>query len=125
MFQYGRNLGLAFQVVDDILDFTQTAEELGKPPGQDLASGNLTAPTIFAMSKSSKLKQLLSEDRLQSTASRKEAFQLVHSLGGIEDAKDLARHHGDLALKSLEILPDSEERQSLEVLVEYVLQRIN
>lgn len=125
MFQYGRNLGLAFQVVDDILDFTQTAEELGKPPGQDLASGNLTAPTIFALSKSSELKQLLSEQRLQTTESRQQALHLVHSLGGIEDAKNLARHHGDLALQSLEILPESEEKKSLQVLVEYVLQRIS
>jgi all-trans-nonaprenyl-diphosphate synthase len=49
MYAYGKHLGLAFQVVDDILDFTQTAEQLGKPQGQDLASGNLTAPAIFAL----------------------------------------------------------------------------
>lgn len=49
MFDYGKHLGLAFQVVDDILDFTQSAEVLGKPQGQDLASGNLTAPAIFAL----------------------------------------------------------------------------
>ncbi|KAA8526719.1 hypothetical protein F0562_009052 [Nyssa sinensis] len=44
MYQYGKNLGLSFQVVDDILDFTQSAEQLGKPAGSDLAKGNLTAP---------------------------------------------------------------------------------
>lgn len=49
MFQYGKHLGLAFQVVDDILDFEQSTEVLGKPQGQDLASGNLTAPAIFAL----------------------------------------------------------------------------
>jgi hypothetical protein len=49
MFAYGKHLGLAFQVVDDILDFTQSTEQLGKPQGQDLASGNLTAPAIFAL----------------------------------------------------------------------------
>lgn len=43
------------QVVDDILDFTQTSEQLGKPQGQDLASGNLTAPVIFALQKSPEL----------------------------------------------------------------------
>lgn len=49
MYNYGKHLGLAFQVVDDILDFTQSSEQLGKPQGQDLASGNLTAPVIFAL----------------------------------------------------------------------------
>ncbi|KAG8364823.1 hypothetical protein BUALT_Bualt18G0038700 [Buddleja alternifolia] len=42
MYQYGKNLGLSFQVVDDVLDFTQSAEQLGKPTGSDLAKGNLT-----------------------------------------------------------------------------------
>lgn len=49
MYAYGKHLGLAFQVVDDILDFTQSSEKLGKPQGQDLASGNLTAPAIYAL----------------------------------------------------------------------------
>ena len=49
MYEYGKHLGLAFQVVDDILDFTQSSEALGKPQGQDLASGNLTAPVLFAL----------------------------------------------------------------------------
>jgi hypothetical protein len=49
MYAYGKHLGLAFQVVDDILDFTQSSEQLGKPQGQDLASGNLTAPVIYAL----------------------------------------------------------------------------
>ncbi len=53
MYAYGKHLGLAFQVVDDILDFTQSTEQLGKPQGQDLASGNLTAPVIFALQVSS------------------------------------------------------------------------
>lgn len=55
MYDYGKHLGLAFQVVDDILDFTQTSEQLGKPQGQDLASGNLTAPVIFALRNSPEL----------------------------------------------------------------------
>lgn len=49
MYAYGKHLGLAFQVVDDILDFTQSSELLGKPQGQDLASGNLTAPVLYAL----------------------------------------------------------------------------
>lgn len=49
----------ATQVVDDILDFTQTAEQLGKPQGQDLASGNLTAPVIYALQQSKELEEII------------------------------------------------------------------
>ncbi|KAI3774918.1 hypothetical protein L1987_49481 [Smallanthus sonchifolius] len=59
MYQYGKNLGLSFQVVDDILDFTQSAEQLGKPAGSDLAKGNLTATVIFALEKQSKLREII------------------------------------------------------------------
>lgn len=59
MYDYGKHLGLAFQVVDDILDFTQSTEQLGKPQGQDLASGNLTAPAIFAMQREPALRALI------------------------------------------------------------------
>jgi all-trans-nonaprenyl-diphosphate synthase len=48
--------------VDDILDFTQTAEQLGKPQGQDLASGNLTAPVIFALQQSKELEEIIQSE---------------------------------------------------------------
>ena len=125
MYDYGCNLGLAFQIVDDILDFTQTEEELGKPQGQDLASGNITAPAILVLEQSPRLRELLKEDRLQSEGSLQEAMDLVFQKGGIEKAKDLARHHGDLALRSLDVLPECEEKESLQLMVEYVLERIS
>lgn len=125
MYDYGCNLGLAFQIVDDILDFTQTEEELGKPPGQDLASGNITAPALMVLGESDRLRYLLKEDRLESEGSLNEALAIVFDNDGIERAKDLARHHGDLALQALEVLPECEERTSLELMVEYVLERIS
>lgn len=125
MYDYGCNLGLAFQIVDDILDFTQTEEELGKPQGQDLASGNITAPAILVLGESERLRELLKEDRLESDGSLEEALQLVYDNNGIEKAKVLARHHGDLALENLQVLPDCEEKKSLELMVEYVLERIS
>jgi len=126
MYDYGCNLGLAFQIVDDILDFTQTEEELGKPQGQDLASGNITAPAILVLNDGNeRLRHLLKEDRLRSEGSLQEAMRLVFENDGIEKAKDLARHHGNLALQSLEVLPECEEKGSLKLMVEYVLERIN
>lgn len=64
MYEYGKHLGLAFQVVDDILDFTQSTEQLGKPQGQDLATGNLTAPVIYCLQEEPALRDLI-ETRFQ------------------------------------------------------------
>jgi len=76
MFNYGKHLGLAFQIVDDILDFTQTEEQLGKPRGQDMASGNLTCPIIFTMQKNEGLRDIL-ESEFEDEGSLEEALELV------------------------------------------------
>jgi Polyprenyl synthetase len=70
------------QVVDDLLDFTQTAEQLGKPRYQDIASGNLTAPTLFAMQKSPELLEIM-ESEFVEEGSLERAVQLVESNGGV------------------------------------------
>ncbi|CAJ1957802.1 unnamed protein product [Sphenostylis stenocarpa] len=123
MYEYGRNLGLSFQVVDDILDFTQSAEQLGKPSGSDLAKGNLTAPVIFALEKEPKLRDII-ESEFSEVGSLDEALNLVKSCGGIERAQELAREKADLAIQSLQCLPQSVFRLALEDMVAYNLQRI-
>ncbi|GMP66163.1 hypothetical protein CsSME_00026633 [Camellia sinensis var. sinensis] len=123
MYQYGKNLGLSFQVVDDILDFTQSAEQLGKPAGSDLAKGNLTAPVIFALEKGLKLRELI-DSEFSETGSLDEAIELVKSCGGIERAQDLAREKADLAIQNLQCLPQSTFRFALEGMVKYNLERI-
>lgn len=124
MYQYGKNLGLSFQVVDDILDFTQSAEQLGKPAGSDLAKGNLTAPVIFALEKEPKLREIV-ESEFCDTGSLNEAIELVMSCGGIERAQDLAKEKADLAIRSLQCLPQSAFRLALEGMVRYNLERID
>lgn len=69
------------QVVDDLLDFTQTAEQLGKPRYQDIQSGNLTAPTLFAMEKSPELLELVESEFVEDGALER-AVQLIESNGG-------------------------------------------
>lgn len=145
MYEYGRHLGLAFQIVDDILDFTQSTEQLGKPQGQDLASGNLTAPTLFALAmglsesslvkigsmnvtpqavEDSKALLAMIESEFIEEGSLQRAIQLVHSTGGLAAAQKLAKEEGSLALAALKILPDGPAKRSLELMVEYVLFRI-
>ncbi|KAL3636945.1 sporulation-specific protein 2 [Castilleja foliolosa] len=123
MYQYGKNLGLSFQVVDDILDFTQSAEQLGKPTGSDLAKGNLTAPVIFALEKKTELKDII-ESEFCETGSLEEAIDIVKKCGGIDRARELAREIADRAIVNLKCLPQSLFRQSLEQLVNYNLERI-
>uniref|UniRef100_A5AYD7 all-trans-nonaprenyl-diphosphate synthase [geranylgeranyl-diphosphatespecific] n=1 Tax=Vitis vinifera TaxID=29760 RepID=A5AYD7_VITVI len=124
MYEYGRNLGLSFQIVDDILDFTQSAEQLGKPAGSDLAKGNLTAPVIFALEKEPKLREIV-ESEFCEAGSLNEAIKLVKSCGGIEKAQDLAKQKADLAIQNLQCLPQSAFRLALEKMVKYNLERID
>lgn len=123
MYQYGKNLGLSFQVVDDILDFTESAEQLGKPAGSDLAKGNLTAPVIFALEKEMKLREIIDSEFCE-TGSLEEAIDIVKKSGGIEKARELAKEMADLAIENLQCLPSSSFRVALEELVNYNLERI-
>ncbi|RLM99496.1 solanesyl-diphosphate synthase 2, chloroplastic [Panicum miliaceum] len=123
MYEYGRNLGLSFQVVDDILDFTQSAEQLGKPAGNDLAKGNLTAPVIFALQDEPRLREIINSE-FSEPGSLGAAIELVHRSDGIRRAQELAKEKGDLAIQSLQCLPRSEFRSTLEKVVHYNLQRI-
>ncbi|KAF8071361.1 SPS3 [Scenedesmus sp. PABB004] len=124
MYDYGKHLGLAFQVVDDILDFTQSSEQLGKPQGQDLASGNLTAPVIFALRSSPELEALI-QSEFTEDGSLQAALGLVHGAGGIEAARALAEEQGQLARAALRGLADCPAKRSLELMVDYVLERIH
>ncbi|XP_073120641.1 solanesyl diphosphate synthase 1, chloroplastic-like [Henckelia pumila] len=123
MYQYGKNLGLSFQVVDDILDFTQSAEQLGKPAGSDLAKGNLTAPVIFALEKETELRDII-ESEFSETGSLEEAIDIVKKCGGIERARDLARKKAVEAVRNLQCLPSSSFKLALEQMAKFNLERI-
>ncbi|RWW45592.1 hypothetical protein BHE74_00048553 [Ensete ventricosum] len=124
MYEYGKNLGLSFQVVDDILDFTQSTEQLGKPAGSDLSKGNLTAPVIFALQKEPKLREII-DSEFSEAGSLDTAIELIHDCGGLSKAQELAKQKADLAIQKLQCLPESEYRNSLEGIVKYNLERID
>ena len=117
------SLGLAFQIVDDILDFTASAEVLGKPAGSDLASGNLTAPTLYAMKEYPKLIELIATE-FEDGADLEQALSLIHSSEGIALSRALAHHHAQLAVEQLKDLPDSTSLQALVEMADYVLKRL-
>lgn len=76
MFGYGMNLGLAFQIVDDLLDFTQSTEQLGKPAGSDLSKGNLTAPVLFSLEDDEELRRII-DSEFMDQGSLETAIKLV------------------------------------------------
>ncbi|MCU0545896.1 MAG: solanesyl diphosphate synthase [Oscillatoriaceae cyanobacterium Prado104] len=122
-YSYGRNIGLAFQIVDDILDFTASTETLGKPAGSDLKSGNLTAPVLFAMEEQPYLEVLIEREFAQE-GDLEQALALVANSRGIERSRELATHHAHQAVEYLAPLPASESRQALIDLADYVLSRL-
>ena len=124
LYTYGRHLGLAFQIVDDILDFTSTDEVLGKPAGSDLRSGNLTAPVLYAMEEKPFLTSLI-EREFSETNDFPQAMELIHQSSGIERSRSLAADHARAAVECLAYLPASSPRQALHDIADYVLRRIS
>jgi all-trans-nonaprenyl-diphosphate synthase len=123
LYQYGRNLGLAFQIVDDILDYVASTEVLGKPAGSDLISGNLTAPVLYAMKEKPYLEVLI-EREFSEEGDIEEALNLVKESNGIDRARELASHHSKLARENLSCLKVSPSSQALMDLTDYTLNRL-
>jgi all-trans-nonaprenyl-diphosphate synthase len=123
LYRYGRHLGLAFQIVDDILDFTASTEVLGKPAGSDLISGNLTAPVLYALEEQPYLEVLIEREFAQ-PEDVSQALTLVRESKGIERSRQLAAHHAKLSVQNLAPLKPSEPAKALLDLADYVLSRL-
>lgn len=123
MYSYGRHLGIAFQIVDDILDFTSTADTLGKPVASDLKSGHLTAPVLFALAEKPYLEVLIEREFAQE-GDLEQALALIQDSQGIQQARELAADHTKLAIEHLAVLPASESQQALINIADYGLSRL-
>ena len=122
-FQYGRNVGVAFQLVDDLLDFTVSADQLGKPAAADLKLGLATAPVLFAAEKFPELNTMIGR-RFCEAGDVETAFQLVRESGGLQETKNLARRRCETAVASLENFVTSPYKLALVDLCDKVINRI-
>ena len=121
--RFGKQLGLAFQVVDDILDFTSNDLQLGKPAASDLASGYLTAPALYALEEKPALASLI-ESEFSSDGDLEKALEIVRDSNAITRARDLAEDFAKDSKEAINWLPESPYQKALLQLPEFVISRL-
>lgn len=122
---YGHNLGMAFQITDDVLDFAGDEEKMGKPVGSDLRQGIVTLPTLYYLSSgnnSDVVVQVLNGTRQDESAVRA-AVDAIRASGAIEDAVAEARRFSRRGQEALKLLPDNSHRRILFDLADFVVER--
>nr|UNJ15785.1 prenyl transferase [Cyanidioschyzonaceae sp. 2] len=112
MYLFGQHLGLAFQIMDDVLDITGQISQMGKAIGADFITGNLTAPLLFALTQQKGLVTLLERECCY-TQDANQVRQFVLATYAIEQAKDLAFEHVQAAIACLASLTPSEAKDAL------------
>jgi octaprenyl-diphosphate synthase len=127
LFAYGHNLGMTFQIVDDLLDFKGDEKQLGKPTLSDLAEGRITLPLIYSLNSdgnpSRRRLQRLLENRKSAEETKQEILGIVESTGALDYT---FRRAEEYSLKAREIItqfPASSHREALSLLSEYILAR--
>ncbi|MEZ5572864.1 MAG: polyprenyl synthetase family protein [Halioglobus sp.] len=114
--EFGLNLGIAFQMIDDVLDYTGNPQTMGKNVGDDLMEGKITLPLIHTLQVGSKSEQDIVRQaiRTKSADQIEQITAAVQRCGSLDYTRERARHYHDLALQHLEILPASDARSALE-----------
>jgi octaprenyl-diphosphate synthase len=124
---YGLNLGIAFQLIDDVLDFAAQRDSLGKNIGDDFREGKITLPVVLAFRRGSEPERIFWRRVLEQLDQRDEdlgeAIALMEKHGALRDTVARARHYGAMARDALGIFPDSTVKRSLIELVDFCIQR--
>lgn len=124
---FGNNLGIAFQIVDDILDFTSTSYELGKEVYTDLRQGIITAPVLLAINtndeRAKQIKTLIENHFNNNDLDFDKSIRLIHELGGCEKAKQLASEYITNAKEDLSFVKDKELKSCLIKACDHIIER--
>lgn len=126
--QYGFNIGVAFQLTDDALDYTSTEEEFGKGVGQDLIEGKMTLPLYYSIEKASnsekaRIDEILAGEAVFTDEELSFIRNIVVKYEGVKITNDMAESFVDKARDSISSLPDSKYKNSLYALAEYIVER--
>ncbi|MDQ3820787.1 MAG: polyprenyl synthetase family protein, partial [Acidobacteriota bacterium] len=124
--KYGMNLGTAFQLIDDLLDFTASDEVLGKPAGVDLLEGKLTLPLIYLLESEPSARQMLERVMLErgyEQVTRSSLLEMVEQSGALERARGRASHYAEAARDALSDLPASKYSDALHSIPSYIIER--
>jgi octaprenyl-diphosphate synthase len=125
MADYGKHLGMAFQIADDVLDLQGDVDAMGKNIGDDLAEGKMTLPIIFARDHVSSDQSALIRNAVESKAVDKlqQITEIVSASGGLAYSLDQARVHADLAKQALQAVPDNKYKQVLLKVADFAVTR--
>lgn len=126
---YGMNLGLAFQLIDDALDYGGSAKDLGKNVGDDFREGKVTLPVILAYRRGSEAERAFwrsaIEERNADDAGLEKAIGLMTRHGAISDTINRARHFGEIARDALGPLPDTPQKTALIDVIDFCISRVS
>jgi octaprenyl-diphosphate synthase len=127
LFDYGMNLGVCFQLIDDLLDFTSSTEVLGKPALSDLKEGKVTLPLLLAMPRATEAERAVIA-KIASTKSfdgamPEEMIELVKKYDALDETRAIARDYANRARTALEPFKDSQAKEALELALDFVLDR--
>jgi octaprenyl-diphosphate synthase len=125
---YGHRLGMAFQLVDDLMDYGGEQSVMGKPAGSDLKEGQATFPLLAVLPRLSPAErravhEVFRGDGGARPAAIERVVELVHERGGIEATRRIAAEYADRAREALTLLPETPAREVLDAAVDYVLAR--
>ncbi|MGD9158113.1 MAG: polyprenyl synthetase family protein [Desulfobacteraceae bacterium] len=126
--KFGLNMGIAFQMVDDLLDYSSSEEELGKPVGKDFREGKITLPLIYTIPDMKESESKRFESLLNNGSDKEEDYDelisVVRESGNMEKTKDRAQEYVEEAAKYLKDFPASSHRDNLLALNDYMLERL-
>ncbi len=126
MQNYGKYLGTAFQLIDDVMDYTSEGKEMGKNVGDDLAEGKPTLPLLFAMRKGTESQRIMIHEAIEKSNGMDRLGDILQTLsetGALEYTTNLAQLEADKAIAELTVLPESEYKQALVTLAHMSVNR--
>jgi geranylgeranyl pyrophosphate synthase len=120
----GKNLGIAFQIYDDVLDYMGTEEKIGKETMKDIREGKITMPLIYGLHKDNDLMNVLKDFSIN-TKELLKIKRMVEKKGGIDYSLEKAKSYAERARKAISSIESSPEKAILEALIDYSVSREN